>query len=300
MFERVYQQKLVVTSQHSIKFFYELNRQRSATSSNMSNNGLSKILGFLGLDKTGNNEPGTQENYSSLYSEKLRDALHQPAGAEKASALRLLLEEIEKQNTNSVEESPEQKVDRYSSAGVAYSELQQHEEALSYHDKAIEIANTIPALYYNRANTYNKLGEYQKAIIDYKRAIALDPENADYHCNLGYTYDDLGMYEEAIENYNKAIDINPYNTINLSCRAAAYVNLKEYDKAIADYNQAVELDPFDPQLFFNRGLTLANRGEIKEALKDFEECINIDPENQFGQKGMAQMAIQQLSNIGHQ
>lgn len=266
----------------------------------MSNNGLNKILGFLGLDRTENNQPDTQEKYSSVYSEKLRQALQQPTGEEKAGALRLLIEETEKQNTILEEESAEQKADRFSSTAVAYSELQQNEEALQYHNKAIEVTNTRPAFYYNRAHTYNKLGEYQKAIIDYKKAIALDPENADYHCNLGYTYDDLGMYEEAIENYNKAININPYNTINLSCRAAAYVNLKEYDKAIADYNQAVELDPFDPQLFFNRGLTLANRGEIKEALKDFEECIHIDPENHFGQKGMAQMAIHQLSNIGKQ
>lgn len=260
----------------------------------MSNNKLNKILGFLGLDKTGNNQPDTQERYSSLYSEKLREALAQPAGAEKAGALRLLLEEIEKLDESSVEESPEQKIDRYSSAGVAYSELQQYEEALQYHDKAIEITNTIPAIYYNRANTYNKLGEYQKAIIDYKKAISLDPENADYHCNLGYTYDDLGMYEEAIENYNKAIKINPYNTINLNCRATAYVNLKEYDKAITDYNQAVELDPFDPQLFFNRGLALANYGKIDEAIKDFEECLAIDPENHFGQKGMAVIALEKL------
>lgn len=263
----------------------------------MSNKGLNKILGFLGLEKTGNGQPDTQEKYSSFYSEKLREALVQPTGAEKTSALKVLLQEIEEQDVSIEEESPAQKLDRCSSAGVAYSELQQYEEALQYHNKAIEVSTNTPALYYNRANTYNKLGEYQKAIIDYKKAITLDPENADYHCNLGYTYDDLGMYEEAIQNYNKAIEINPYNTINLSCRAAAYVNLKEYGKAISDYNEAVELDPFDPQLLFNRGLTLANCGQIEEAFKDFEECIQIDPENQFGQKGLAQMAIHQLENI---
>lgn len=263
----------------------------------MSNNGLNKILGFLGLDKTENNQSSGQENYSSLYSEKLRVALSQPVGGEKAGAIRELIGEIENQNSFSEEESPAQKVDRYSSAGVAYSELQEYEKAIQHHNKAIEIVNNIPAFYYNRANTYNKLGEYQKAIIDYKKAITLDPDNADYHCNLGYTYDDLEMYEEAIENYNKAIDINPYNTINLSCRAAAYVNMKEFDKAIADYNQAIELDPFDPQLFFNRGLALANSGQIGDAIKDFEECLSIDPENRFGQKGMAVLALDRLKTI---
>lgn len=260
----------------------------------MSNNGLNKILGFLGLDKTENNQSSGQENYSSLYSEKLREALSQPTGGEKAGAIRALIEAIENQNSSTEEESSAQKVDRYSSAGVAYSELQEYERAIQYHDKAIEIANSIPALFYNRANTFNKLGEYQKAIIDYKKAITLDPDNADYHCNLGYTYDDLGMYEEAIENYNKAIEINPYNTINLSCRAAAYTNMQEFDKAIADYNQAIELDPFDPQLFFNRGLALANSGQIDLAIKDFEECLAIDPENHFGQKGMAVLALEKL------
>ena len=52
----------------------------------MSNNGLNKILGFLGLDKTENNQSSGQENYSSLYSEKLREALSQPTGGEKAGA----------------------------------------------------------------------------------------------------------------------------------------------------------------------------------------------------------------------
>lgn len=260
----------------------------------MINNGLNKILGFLGLDKTENNQSGVQENYSSLYSEKLRDALSQPTGGEKAAAIRELIGEIEIQEASTETESRAQKTDRYSSAGVAYSELQEYEKALQYHDKAIEIVSSMPAFHYNRAHTYNKLGEYQKAIIDYKKAITLDPNNADYYCNLGYTYDDLGMYEEAIENYNKAIEINPYNTINLSCRAVAYVNMKEFDKAIADYNQAIELDPFDPQLFFNRGLALTNSGQIEEAIKDFEECLTIDPENHFGQKGMAVMALDRL------
>lgn len=263
----------------------------------MGNNGLNKILGFLGLDKSENSQSYEQENYSSLYSEKLRDALSQPPGAEKASALRELIGEIENENLSLEEESPAQKVDKYSSAGVAYSELQEYEKAIQYHNKAIEIANSIPALYYNRANTYNKLGEYQKAIIDYKKAITLDPDNADYHCNLGYTYDDLGMYEEAVDNYNKAIEINPYNTINLSCRAAAYVNIKEFEKAINDYNQAIELDPFDPQLFFNRGLALANSGQINDAIKDFEECLAIDLQNHFGQKGLAVLALEKLRPI---
>lgn len=263
----------------------------------MGNSGLNKILGFLGLDKSENSQSYEQENYSSLYSEKLRDALSHPPGAERATALRTLIEKIEKQNFSSETESSARQIDRYSSAGVAYSELQEYEKAIQYHDKAIEIANSIPAFYYNRANTFNKLGEYQKAIIDYKKAITLDPDNADYHCNLGYTYDDLGMYEEAVENYNKAIEINPYNTINLSCRAAAYVNMKEFEKAINDYNQAIELDPFDPQLFFNRGLALANSGEINNAIKDFEECLAIDPQNHFGQKGMAVLALEKLRSI---
>lgn len=260
----------------------------------MSNNGLNKILGFLGLDKTENTQSTQPENYSSLYSEKLRDALSQPSGGEKAGAIRALITDIEKHNLSDKEESSAQKVDRYSSAGVAYSELQEYEKSIQYHNKAIELANSIPALFYNRANSFNKLGEYQQAIIDYKKAITLDPDNADYHCNLGYTYDDLGMYEEAIENYNKAIEINPYNTINLSCRAAAYTNMREFDRAITDYNQAIELDPFDPQLFFNRGLALANSGQIDEAIKDFEECLAIDPDNHFGQKGLAVLALERL------
>lgn len=262
----------------------------------MSNNGLNKILGFLGLEKTNNNQLKEQGNPSSLYSEKLRDALSQASGLERADAMRGLIEEIENQNSLPEEESPSQKIDRYSTAGVVYSELLDLEKAIQYHNKAIELANNIPSLYYNRANTFNKLREYQKAIIDYKKAITLDPNNADYHCNLGYTYDDLGMYEEAIQNYNKAIEINPYNTINLSCRAAAYVSIKEFDRAIADYTQAIELDPFDPQLFFNRGLALTNSGLINEAVNDFEECLAIDPENHYGQKGMAVLALEKLRN----
>lgn len=261
----------------------------------MINNGFNKILGFLGLDKTENTQTNIQEEYSSPYSEKIREALSYPQGAEKANAFRELIEEIKKQDASSTEEeSAIIKIDRYGSAGVAYCELQEYETSILYHDKAIELGNNISALYYNRANSYNKLGEYQRAIIDYKKAITLDPQNADYYCNLGYTYDDLGMYEEAIENYHKAIEINPYNTINLSCRAAAYVNVKEFDKAISDYNQAIELDPFDAQLFFNRGLALANSGQIDSAINDFEECLAIDPENYFGQKGMAVLALEKL------
>src|SRR5712692_3640397 len=74
--------------------------------------------------------------------------------------------------------------------------VQQHEEALAAHDRAIRLNPNYPDAYFNKGLTLSGLKRYEEALAAYDQTIRLDPNYASAYYSKGNVLSDLKRYEE--------------------------------------------------------------------------------------------------------
>ena len=102
--------------------------------------------------------------------------------------------------------------DLYNTRGVAYSESNQHDQAIKAFTKAIELKPDHAEVHYNRGIVYNIKGDYEHAIADYTKAIELKPDYADAYYRRSKMWLHLREKEKAKSDMKTASSIG----INLS------------------------------------------------------------------------------------
>ncbi len=142
--------------------------------------------------------------------------------------------------------------------GEVYREMGKHDDALSWHKRALALKESLGDKYQiamsiaNIGSVQGQTGAYADAIVSYRRAIAVFEE-------LGYTHDlaaawaNIGgalasdqKYAEAIKALQKAQEVRGESTSHRfqaashSGLAAAYLGMREYKKSIASARAAVE------------------------------------------------------------
>ena len=86
---------------------------------------------------------------------------------------------------------------------------QDFEEALTLHQRLIELGEHSPELFYNAGLICQRRGNAQGAVGFYQQALAEDPQFAEALLNLGHAFMDLGQEEEARSHWRKAIREKP-------------------------------------------------------------------------------------------
>jgi len=72
--------------------------------------------------------------------------------------------------------------------------------------------------------TYTIKGQAEEAITEHNKAIEINPKYAyTFHCR-GLVYLKKGMYDKAISDYNRYIEINPRDALAYNNRGLAYYN----------------------------------------------------------------------------
>ena len=85
-------------------------------------------------------------------------------------------------------------------------------------------------------------GQHDQAIPYYNKAIEINPRFASAYFSRGVAFaEGKRQYDEAISDYNKAIEINPRFAKAIALRGYAYYSKEEYDKAWVDVHRAQSL-----------------------------------------------------------
>ncbi len=153
-----------------------------------------------------------------------------------------------------------------------------HEKAIHYYNKAIEINPQDAEAYFNRGNVKAALGNHEEAIQDYNKALEINPQSAEAFNNRGNAKAEIGNQKEAIQDFDQAIEVNPHSAEAFNNRGTAKTNLHQHEEAIQDYNKALEINPQSAEAFNNRGTVKAKLGNQKEAIQDFDQAIEINPQ----------------------
>lgn len=137
----------------------------------------------------------------------------------------------------------------YFDQGRAYAESGQHDLAISYFSKAIEINPMSAATYGNRGLVYEKTGQYGLAILDLSKAIEINPTDIASYGNRGIAYAKTGQYSLAISDFSKVIEIDPTNAKAYFNRGISYFHKREYEKSWGDIKKAQALGYTIPPKF---------------------------------------------------
>ncbi|MDK2462824.1 tetratricopeptide repeat protein [Aphanizomenon sp. PH219] len=171
-------------------------------------------------------QEGTYEKYANLTNEETNQKILE------------ITEIIEHEIDN------EQKAELFFELGYLQRVRENHEEAISSYDKAVEFKPDNHQAWYNRGYSLRKLGRYEEAISSYDKAVEFKPDNHQAWYNRGYSLRKLGRYEEAISSYDKAVEFKP------------------------DKHQA----------WYNKACGYALQGNIEQAIENLQIAINLHPE----------------------
>jgi tetratricopeptide (TPR) repeat protein len=118
-------------------------------------------------------------------------------------------------------------------------------KAKNYLDKAIAVNPKMAESYNNRGVAFYNLERHQEAINDFSQAIRIKPQYAEAFNNRGNAYYALDQYEQAEADFNKCLQIKPrYSKAHLN-RGLVYFQMKKIKESCEDFKRACDLGACD-------------------------------------------------------
>jgi uncharacterized RDD family membrane protein YckC/Flp pilus assembly protein TadD len=163
--------------------------------------------------------------------------------------------------------------------GVAYGELNRHNDAVEAYRQATRINPEYANAWYAIGVAYNSLKHHNDAIEAFRQVIRIDPKDAKPWNGLGFAYNSLKRYNDGIEACRQALRIDPekyaevWNNLGI-----AYHKLNRHGDAIEAYHQALRIDPKFVLASYNLAITYTLSGNRTAALDAVQKLRRLDPE----------------------
>lgn len=164
-------------------------------------------------------------------------------------------------------------------------------EALDSINQAINLDETDPSAYRQRAELYVASGKLNEAIADLDQALRLQPNESWTRVMRGDAFRLLGDFKRALSDFDSALQDDPSDSVVLGLRGEVFRELRDFDAAYEDLSKAIDLDPGDPWLLGRRGELYRQRGDYQSALQDFDRALDIDPADRWARGSRAQVFI---------
>jgi len=103
------------------------------------------------------------------------------------------------------------KAERLKQTGNQHMSSKLYDQAIQSYTQAIELDETSPVYYSNRAAAFSSKGDQQSAIVDAEKAIEVDASFAKAFHRLGYAHFALGQYHDAQAAFEKGLTLDPNN-----------------------------------------------------------------------------------------
>ncbi len=179
----------------------------------------------------------------------------------------------------------------YAGMGNAHDRYGKFNEAVEWHNKALDNENKIlqkwgnealSAIYYSRGRAHQRV-ENPQAIQDYETSLKYDPNLDTTLGHLASIYVSTGKYDDALELYDRSVrlkekkaELGLWDFHTWDGRGQCYYKLGEYDKAIQDLNKAIEVGhrPILPGYLY-LGKTYLAMGDDSKAGEYFEKVTGI-------------------------
>lgn len=189
----------------------------------------------------------------------------------------LLLQELEKSEPFNIE--------IYVTKASVFSQLRDHDNAIKYFEKAIDIAVQqddaweIEDIRFDLALEYENTHDYANAIKILEKILDTSPQNESAIYEIAYCYERLGNFDKCIEFYELYINNNPYSFTAWYNLGNIYFLKNNIEKALWAYDYAVIINDEFSSAHFNMGNTYMQINEYQKALESYTKCVELDGED---------------------
>jgi tetratricopeptide (TPR) repeat protein len=247
---------------------------------------IKKAFGFI-LNKILDIHSGTFKQLNIL------NTLYKTIAEEQFIDIKIIQEIIKIDDIEKKLDDPYYKVFFFNIVGGAFYTLKDHDNAIVFYDKALEISPNNVDILNNKGLALSAIGRNEEAIECYDKAIEIEPQNIAPYINKVFALADLGRNEQAIECCDKAIEINLQNITHIYfVKGIILSKLGRKEEAIECYDKAIEIDP-PFGAYINKGLALSAIGRNEEAIECYDNEIEINPQyaDAYFNRGISLYAI---------
>ena len=145
--------------------------------------------------------------------------------------------------------------------GNCYNELEQFEESLEYHDRAIDEDPKNHQAYVNKGVVYRLMGDYDEAEKLYSTALDLAPDYAELHASMGALAIYQDDYKAAVNHLERAVELDDTLAVAHSNLAFAYATVGRFDEADKELKKAVIRGYHQPEVIKERIEQLRNASD---------------------------------------
>lgn len=162
-------------------------------------------------------------------------------------------------------------------AGNCFSALKEHETAIKFFNRAIQIEPDFPYSYTLLGHELVVTEELEKALSCYRKAIHRDSRHYNAWFGIGTIYSKQERFQLAEIHYRNALQINRKNSVILVHIGVMQFYLNKPEKAIQTLTEAIKIDPKNPLCKFHRASMNVSIGKLQDALAELEELKQIVP-----------------------
>jgi Flp pilus assembly protein TadD len=150
---------------------------------------------------------------------------------------------------------------------------------------AIELAKREPANFdaqIEAAGLFRQIDRHEQALEYYDRAYQIKPRDFNLLVKLGDTNFDLERYEEAERWYQTALKLEPKDaTVRMDLGLTYHLRRgRDLNKAIAEYRKALDYDPRHEKALQNLTAALIENGDKTAARASLKRLEEVNPANQ--------------------
>lgn len=173
---------------------------------------------------------------------------------------------------------------RLNNKGLSAFEHGEYYEALDYFDQALEKKEFFEA-WSNKGLVLDALEQYDEALLAHDKALALAGDNEVVLNNKGLTLTKMGRNEEAITYYTSSLEINNKSSLILYNRGVSYFELERYEEALSDFDLALGYNTYDSEEYlystwYFKWIVLHMLKQFDAAIVAYDAFLEYDKDNQ--------------------
>jgi len=169
--------------------------------------------------------------------------------------------------------------EEHNNLGMAYLELSQPGQALSYFKQSVEIDPSYGPAQCNLGNQQLQQGEIVAAIDHSRKALQIDETDAAAHRILGTALLRQGNNSQGISHLKQALKLNASDGQGHLILGTMLAAQGKLDQAITHLRQAVEINPNKGRAHLNLGKALVGEGMIDEGTMHLQRAQMLLPDD---------------------
>lgn len=157
-----------------------------------------------------------------------------------------------------------------------HSKEDNHEAAIQFLEKALELSDNSPDIYSLMGMEYLFMDDFKLAKDSFIQCVALDNQDYSSLYNIIYCFEFLEDFDGAITYLNTYLENNPYSEVAWHQLGKQYFSKKMYKEALTAFDFAIISDDSFIGAYFEKGKVLEKMGKYNEAIENYETTISIE------------------------